>query len=311
MQSPSSILDPAVKSVVHRAIALLLLSIVVPMLSTAAELIVDHVTAAGKDLKNMMADLSAVGLKCEYGGSHSNHATEMALTSFPDGSYLELIALQANADPKAVASHVWVKQMENNAGPCAWAVRVADIAAEVDRLKGIGTPVSTPLKNGRKRPDGKQLEWETAQIGSEPNGTFFPFLIRDLTPRRDRAFPSGHPTTKDFSGVTKVVIAVRDLQASTDRYRKAYGLAPPIKQVDATFGAHLASFGGTPVVLAAPLTPQSWLVTRLDQFGEGPCAFILRARKAGRYPVASKTRWFGLDISWFDTDKLGWHLGFE
>jgi hypothetical protein len=311
MQSPSSILDPPVKSVVHRAIALLLFSIVVPMLPAAAELSVDHVTVAGKDLKTMMANLSAVGLKCEYGGPHSNHATEMALTSFPDGSYLELIALQPNADPKAVASHVWAKQMENNAGPCAWAVRVADIAAEVNRLKGLGIPVSSPLKNGRKRPDGNQLEWETAQIGNEPNGTFFPFLIRDLTQRRERAFPSGHPTTKDFSGVTKVVIAVRDLQSSVDRYRRAYGLGPPIKQVDSAFGAHLASFGGTPVVLAAPLTPQSWLVTRLEQFGEVPCAFILRARKAGRYQVASKTRWFGLDISWFDSSKLGWHLGFE
>jgi hypothetical protein len=311
MQSPSSIVDPAVESVVHRAMALLLFSIMVPMLSAAAALTVDHVTVAGKDLKTMVANLSAVGLKCEYGGAHSNHATEMALSSFPDGSYLELIALQPNADPKAVASHVWSKQIENNAGPCAWAVRAPDIAAEIDRLKALGIPASAPRRNGRKRPDGKQLEWETAQIGNEPNGTFFPFMIRDLTPRRERASPGGNPTTKDFNGVAKVVIAVRDLQASIDRYRKAYGLPPPIKQVDATFGAHLASFGGTPVVLAAPLTARSWLTTRLEQLGEGPCAFILRARKTGRYHVSSKTRWFGLDISWFDSDKLGWHLGFE
>jgi hypothetical protein len=107
------------------------------------------------------------------------------------------------------------------------------------------------------------------------------------------------------------VIAVRDLQASIDRYRQAYGLPPPIKQVDASFGAHLASFGGTSVVLATPLTAQSWLTTRLEQFGEGPCAFILQARKTGRYKPASKTRWFGIDISWFDTEKLGWHVGFE
>ena len=165
----------AVKSVVQRAFRLLLLPVLCPMLPLAAELNVDHVTVAGKDLKAMMASLSAVGLKCEYGGAHSNHATEMALTSFPDGSYLELIALQPNADPKAVASHAWAKQMENNAGPCAWAVRVTGIAAEVDRLKDLGTPVSAPLRNGRKRPDGKQLEWETAQIGNEPNGAFSPF----------------------------------------------------------------------------------------------------------------------------------------
>jgi hypothetical protein len=292
---------------VRSVLALLLL----PILSAATELSIDHVTVAGNDLRLMMAKFAAMGLKCEYGGSHSNHTTEMGLTSFPDGSYLELIGLQPNANPKAVASHVWAKQMQGNAGPCAWAVRVTDIVAEVDRLKNMGIAVSAPLRHGRKRPDGIQLEWETAQIGSEPNGTFFPFLIKDLTPRRDRAFPAGHATTKDFSGVSKVVIAVRDLQACVDRYRKAYGFAPPIRQVDSSFGAHLAYFGGTPVVLAAPLTPQSWLTSRLEQFGEGPCAFILRARKAGGYEIGSKTRWFGLDISWFDPGKLGWHLGFE
>jgi Glyoxalase-like domain len=297
----------AVESVVHRSLALLLM----PVLLDAADLAVDHVTVAGKDLKAMTANLAAVGLKCEYGGVHSNHATEMALTSFPDGSYLELIAVQPNVDPAALAAHVWSKQMQNNAGPCAWATRSTGITAQLDQLKAAGIVVSAPHPNGRKRPDGTQLEWETAQVGEEPNGTFFPFLIRDLTPRRERAFPTGRPTTKDFSGITKIVIAVRDLQASIDRYRKAFRLPPPIKQVDAGFGAHLASFGGTPVILATPLTSQSWLATRLDQFGEGPCAFILGARKAGRYTAASKTRWFGRDISWFDSQRLGWHLGFE
>jgi hypothetical protein len=38
---------------------------------------------------------------------------------------------------------------------------------------------------------------------------------------------------------------------------------------------------------------------------------ILGTRKAGRYTATSKTRWFGMDISWFDSNKLGWHLGFE
>ena len=31
----------------------------------------------------------------------------MALASFPDGSYLELIAIQPKADPAALAAHYW------------------------------------------------------------------------------------------------------------------------------------------------------------------------------------------------------------
>src|SRR5579864_6423539 len=106
---------------VARALFALLISL--PML--AQELKVDHVTVAGRDLRAMQRALEAVGIKAEYCGPHSNHATEMALTSFPDGSYLELIAIQPKADPAAVAAHEWHKQLQGNGGPCAWAVRPA------------------------------------------------------------------------------------------------------------------------------------------------------------------------------------------
>src|SRR3984893_2937239 len=290
----------------HRVSVMMLL----PLSLGAADLTIDHVTVAGKDLKTMQASLAAIGIPFEYGGPHSNHPTEMALAGFPDGSYLELIAIQPNADAKAAAAHYWAKQMEENAGPCAWAVRVKDVAAEVKRLQGAGVPVGEPERSGRARPDGTRLDWETAQIGKEPRGSFFPFLIRDFTPRQQRAFPKGKPTTKDFSGIVRVVIAVRDLAESAKRYQEAFGLPPPLKQVDTTFGAHLALMGSAPVVLAQPLTSQSWLGKRLEQFGEGPCAFILGAKKTGRYQAASKTRWFGADVSWFDNAKLGWYLGF-
>src|SRR4029078_6078721 len=77
----------------------------------AAALTVDHVSVAGRDLKQMQARLAALGIPSEFGGPHSNHATQMALTGFPDGSYLELIALQHHPDAKAVAAHYWSVQM--------------------------------------------------------------------------------------------------------------------------------------------------------------------------------------------------------
>jgi len=276
----------------------------------AADLKIDHVTAAGNSLKQLQANLSAIGIEAAYGGAHSNGATEMALVGFPDGSYLELMAPLANGDPPALARQPWVKFMQADGGPCAWAVREKDVAAEVQRLRAAGIAVSAAVRNGRQRPDGVRLDWETAQVGTEPNGTFFPFLIHDFTPREQRAFPQGKPLNKDFGGVTKVVIAVHDLDASAERYRQAYGVPPPLKQVDRAFGAHLALLGGTPVVLAQPLTADSWLAERLAQFGEAPCAFVLDQRR-GRYQTASQTRWFGMRISWFDSRKLGWRLGFE
>jgi catechol 2,3-dioxygenase-like lactoylglutathione lyase family enzyme len=291
------------------------LLLLLPMMLPAADLTIDHVTVAGKDLKAMQATLAALGIPSEYGGPHSNHATEMALTSFQDGSYLELIAIQPNADPAALAAHYWSKRMQNDAGPSAWAVRPGDLAAEVKRLQASGIVVTSPARAGRARPDGVRLEWETASVGQEPNGTFFPFLIRDFTPREQRAAPAGKPSTQDFTGVAQVVIAVRDLKAAIKRYREAYDLPEPVQQEDAKFGARLASFLGTPVVLATPPNAQSWLAARLDKIGEGPCAFLLRARNASSYPArlrtTSESTWFGIAISWLNTGKTGWWLGFE
>jgi hypothetical protein len=291
---------------VARAAAFLLMT----TLLAASDLTIDHVTVAGTDLKQMQARLAAFKIPSEYGGAHSNGATQMAIASFPDGSYLELIAPQANPDQKSLAAHYWSKQMLGNAGPTAWAVRANDLAAEAGRLRSAGIAVSPPARSGRKRPDGTVLDWETAQIGGEPNGTFFPFLIRDFTPREARAFPKGQPSTKDFAGVKLVVIAVRDLKASVARYRQAFSLPAPAEQDDAGFGARLASFAGTPVVLAAPANARSWLAQRIERFGEGPCAFVLGS--AEKHPdAASKSRWFGNEVSWFDPEKLGWRLGFE
>lgn len=271
----------------------------------AADLKVDHVTVAGRDLRAMRRALEAAGIPDEYGGPHANHATEMALTSFPDGSYLELIAIQPQADPAAVKANQWHGCLEGDGGPCGWAVRPADIGAEASRLRSAGITVTAVEKNGRRRPDGVQLEWETAQVGSG-NGNFFPFLIHDFTPRERRAYPSGKPTTAKFLGITKVVLGVQNLDASIARYQKAYGLAAPQRQDDASFGAKLAWFAGTPVVLAAADGPQSWLADRLRRFGEVPCAFVLGA--TGGMASAAPSMWFGKAIFW---DTPGWRLGIE
>jgi hypothetical protein len=277
----------------------------------AAEVQVDHVTVCGAQVKTLQSGLEAVGIPSVYGGAHTNKTTEMALVSLPDGSYLELMGEQPGATPQLVDQHEWGKFLKANAGPCAWALRSKDLSAEVGRLKAAGVTVGEPVKSGRARPDGVKLDWETLQIGEGPRGNFFPFLIHDFTDRNDRAFPQKRPSTRDFKGVAKIVIAVRNLDDAIERYRKAFGQPPPIKQVDKEFGAQMALMGGMPVVLAQPLTADSWLTERIEKFGEAPCAFVLAALSPGKYRAAAKSRWFGTDISWFDSGKLGWRLGFE
>jgi hypothetical protein len=273
---------------------------------SAADWKIDHATVAGRDLKQMQASLKQAGIESVYGGAHTNHASEMALISFPDGSYLELMGIQPNADPAAVRAHEWSAFLTRNAGPCAWALRPSDIKAEVARLKASGIQVSDPTNGGRERPDGVKLAWQTSNIGTGVRGGFFPFLIQDQTPRQQRVYPQGKPVTRDFRGIARVVIAVRNLDDAVKLYRQAYGLPDPIKQVDKEFGAQLALMGSGEVVLAAPLNGQSWLADRLSAFGEAPCAFVLAAKDAGKWKTSAKSRWFGAEIGWLD---VGWRLG--
>lgn len=261
---------------------------------TAADLKVDHVTIAGNDLSALSKSFAAAGIPVEYGGKHTNGMTEMALSSFPDGSYLELIAPQKNAD---VTAHYWGPFMSHQAGPCAWAIRTLDMSADVRRLQAAGISVHAQ-KSGRQRADGVELKWETANVGPGAQGSFFPFLIADETPRERRAFPHEKPTTAKISGVKYVVVAVRNLPDAIAKYRAAFALPEPQRDQDSTLGAQLAGFEGTPVILAAALAGNTWLASRLKQFGEAPCAFILGSSKS--WKSTGKAKWFSQKIAWLD-----------
>jgi hypothetical protein len=260
----------------------------------AADLKVDHITIAGRDLKQLQAKFTAAGIHSEYGGKHSNGLTEMAIASFPNGSYLELIAAQT---PSGAAKHYWGKFIDGDAGPCAWAISVPDIAAA-----GIGEHAA---KSGRLRPDGVALEWESASVGREAQGTFFPFLIHDLTPRERRAFPQGKPSEPKFIGVGLVVVGVRDLDAAVERYRKTFRLPAPQRQDDKQLQLHLAAFAGTPVVLASPLSPKSPLAARLAKFGESPYLFVLDHADRNFFGGFGSSEWFGRQITWIPELGIG------
>jgi len=249
--------------------------------AAGADLQVDHITIAARDLDSARRIYAAAGIATEFGGNHANGQTRMALASFADGSYLELIAPQPGAD---VSPHYWGKFMLADAGPCAWAIRSAGIAADTARLKPSGVAIETQ-RNGRKRPDGVELKWETADLGPGSPGSFFPFLIHDETPRERRVFPQGKPTAPEISGVRFVVIAVANLTEAIAKYRAAFQLPEPRME------HNRAWFAGTPVILASGFT------ARLTRFGESPAAFIL----ASDHPwTGRREMWFGHAVHWLD-----------
>ena len=266
---------------------------------------IDHVTLCASELEPLRGAFAAVGLATEYGGAHANGVTHMALLGFDDGSYIELIAPMR----PQTESPLWDRAIRARAGPCAWAVRSDDIMADVQQLRARGIPVRGPEPLGRRRPDGVLAEWELAFPGEQEPGALLPFLIQDRTPRANRVRPSASVAGSGLKGVVSVVLGVWEMGSAIRLFRQAYGWASPEKADDSVFGAQLARFPDTPVVLAAPLGPDGWLAERLQRVGEAPVAFVIQSAATeailGRGPLSSAEPWFGGEVLWFNPDRLG------
>lgn len=274
---------------------------------------VDHVTVAGSDLERLRAGFAEAGLPSVYGGPHSNGVTHMATVGFPDGSYVELISTM---EPGRT-SPLWDAHIAGDGGPAAWAAVVEDIGAETARLRAAGVPVEGPEPWARERPQGARAEWDLSFPGDGPPGATLPFLIMDRTPRSRRVEPDPAVAETGVEGVGAVVLGVDGLAAAESLFRRAYGW-PPAERVpggteripggtdgDGTSGdVELASFSGTPVVLAAPRDPGGWLAARLEAFGPSPCAFLLSlsdpAAAERRLRLGAPERWAGRRVRWLE-----------
>ncbi|MEW5957773.1 MAG: VOC family protein [Chloroflexota bacterium] len=267
---------------------------------------IDHVTLAGPELAPLEQALADLGLATDYGGPHSNNLTHMALLGFNDGSYLELISTLKPGQGDAV---FWGEFIIANGGPCAWAVRVDDVAAEAGRVAALGIPVAGPAYYSRRRPDGRLVEWDLAFLGREGAGARLPFIIKDITPRAWRVQPSASVADGLLTGVIAVILGVADLPASIELFRRVYRWSPPLLAAAPDFGAQLAHFAGTPVILACPLAQDNWLARRLARFGQAPCGYLLGSSDfvaAGqRYALVQAGEWFGRPLAWFNPARIG------
>jgi Glyoxalase-like domain len=272
----------------------------------AQPMTVDHVSVCGSDLPRMQRAFAEAGLVTDYGGPHANSYTQMALLGFEDGSYIELIAPREGA--KVPNQGQWAAKISGNAGPCAWAINSRHLAADLERLKQRGIRVDASAYGNRKKPDGTLIEWDTAAVGSGEAGSMLPFIIQDRTPRSLRVQPSKSVAGTGLIGIAWVLIAVQDLDKSAALFRKAYDWPAPQVEVHPELGAKLSYFPHTPVVLATPSDPKSWVARRLADVGEGPAAYIIRTRDFAatqqRFSLGTPAKWFGHNVAWFDSDEL-------
>ena len=266
-------------------------------------LTIDHVTVCGSDLERMRRGFASIGLQTEYGGAHANGLTHMALVGFEDGSYVELIAPVEGGDFSKASGMMagWMPLMLGDGGTGAWAIRAPEIHGRVNELRARGIEVRGPERGGRTKPDGTRLEWETAVVGAGAAGTVLPFMIEDRTERELRARAGSNQL--GVGGVAAVLIGVRELEAAINLFHRAYGREDAALEEHPEFGARLAWFERTPVILAE--ATGSWLSKRLEKFGEGPVGFLLRGAKIH----GADSNWFGKHVRWFEEKRIGAKIG--
>ncbi|HEX5827480.1 MAG TPA: VOC family protein, partial [Candidatus Limnocylindrales bacterium] len=141
---------------------------------------IDHLVIAVDDpdgaAEAMEADL---GLAVSGGGRHEGAGTHNRLAFLGD-TYLELIGVydraMVAASPSSAVGQATLRVLdEGREGLATYALVTDDAAAEVARLRSLGSPIGDASPGSRTRPDGEVVRWVCAfpDLGpAEP-----PFLI--------------------------------------------------------------------------------------------------------------------------------------
>ncbi len=159
---------------------------------------IDHIVISVNNLEQAIETHRTAGFTVLRGGEHANGATHNALICFADGVYLELLAGTGKAPkPDPIDFSGMLRADDGSIGGLA--LLSHDIAADVARLRQMGTPVNAIVDGQRLRPDGTLLQWRLALISDG----FLPFLIQDVTPRPLRV-PDDETGTTHPNGVTGV-----------------------------------------------------------------------------------------------------------
>lgn len=273
-------------------------------------LAVDHVTLAASRLEALAAPFAAAGLHTTYGGMHSNGVTHMSLLGMDDGSYIELIS---NLRPQQPAPK-WQEHIVSDAGPCAWAARSDDLAADSARLRALGVSVGEPIYMHRSRPDETVVEWDVAYVGDDGPGAMHPFLIADRTARDLRVSPSECVHGTEVAGVSVVLLAVADAARAADSFSGAYDLPPRRGFACDALGGDVLGFERAPPAFVAADTAGGWVAERVGRLGATPCGFLLGTRDLAasreRFGLGDTFDWDGRGAAWFDGEFLrDMHLG--
>jgi hypothetical protein len=195
---------------------------------------IDHLVIAVADPEGAADELGrALGIAFTAGGRHEQGGTFNRL-AFLGQTYVEVIGvfdrgLVRSASAFAVGQAAMAVLDEGREGLATWALLSDDVAADVARLRGAGSPIDAPVTGSRTRPDGETVRWITAFPALGPAEP--PFLIEHV-PTGQEWGPEAMAARATFRHpvggalrVTGLDLPVPDVAASAERYGSVLRLA--------------------------------------------------------------------------------------
>lgn len=252
---------------------------------------IDHAVVVADDQSGLVERFEAAGFAPAFGGVHDHGTTQMSVLGFPDGSYLELLGPTPDTLPEEAV--FWPDLLAADVGPAAWALLVDDVGERAVQHVRRGTPIEGPYHRGRERPDGTPIEWDMAFLGDDADGTAYPFLITDRTPRRFRVSPTEGLADGPLAGVAEVVVTVEDAAAWSERFAAGFRTPRPVRFENDGVDGDLFDVPGTPLVLAE---------SGLGETGPRPTAFLLGTSDfdaaADAFDLVPADDWHGRAFAW-------------
>jgi glyoxalase-like protein len=140
----------------------------------------DHVQVAVSNLERAAADFaSRYGLDALEGGRHPGRGTANMLVPLGD-SYVELIAVVDDSQARSFPTSMRVQRaLETGRTFATWVVRTDDLESSIAAYSdGEDSPPSVEIAEGRRRrPDGEELAWRSAELVAAGGFSPLPFLI--------------------------------------------------------------------------------------------------------------------------------------
>ncbi|KAI0806766.1 glyoxalase-like domain-containing protein [Fomes fomentarius] len=180
---------------------------------------IPHLTLPGTLAESVEAS-EKLGFTVIPGGTHAGGETSNALVVFADGTYLELI--QFVQPPPTDSQHPWSKKAPG------W-IDYAFLGT--GRGGDHSTAKYEELEGGRRREDGKILEWLISSIVNKDDRGKLPFFCGDVTPREWRVPLEPRSNVEHASttiGITyvKLLVSPAAFASSTKQLTTVFGQDP-------------------------------------------------------------------------------------